>query len=439
MNNTYASSVKQNLFDIIHDMSLHPALFVNEPSVDFTRKRKLDFETFLKLTLTMEGGSMRKELLEYFKFDINAVTVSAYNQQRNKVLTEAFEFLFHEFSDTIKNENFYNGYRLIACDGSDVNIAHNPKDEDTYFQTLPTDKGFNQLHLNVFYDLCNRNYTDAIVQPGRKEHEIKACVDMIDRSKYLENVILIADRGYENYNIFAHAELKGWNFVIRVKDKNSNGIVSGLNIAEEGSFDKNFSLLLTRRQTKEVKEHPEKYKFMPNIQNFDYLPVGDKGTYLINFRVVRFLITENSYETIITNLDMEQFPSSKIKKLYAIRWGIETSFRELKYAIGLTNFHAKKVAYIKQEIYARLTLYNFCEAITTSVVVAQQKGTKYSYQVNFTVAIYICKYFLKYSNDISPPNVEMLIQKNLLPIRPGRSDPRKVKPQKAVSFLYRVA
>lgn len=94
------------------------------------------------------------------------------------------------------------------------------------------------------------------------------------------------------------------------------------------------------------------------------------------------------------------------------------------------------MAYIKQEIYARLTLYNFCEAITTSVVVAQQKGTKYSYQVNFTVAIYICKYFLRYSNDISPPNVEMLIQKNLLPIRPGRSDPRKVKSQKAVSFLY---
>ncbi|MEQ3156083.1 hypothetical protein [Agathobacter rectalis] len=30
----------------------------------------------------------------------------------------------------------------------------------------------------------------------------------IDRSK-LENVILLADRGYENYNIFAHAIEKG--------------------------------------------------------------------------------------------------------------------------------------------------------------------------------------------------------------------------------------
>ena len=39
-----------------------------------------------------------------------------------------------------------------------------------------------------------------------------------------------------------------------------------------------------------------------------------------------------------------------------MRWGIETSFRELKYAIGLTSFHARKPDFIKQEIYARLLL-----------------------------------------------------------------------------------
>ena len=58
----------------------------------------------------------------------------------------------------------------------------------------------------------------------------------IDRSK-LENVILVADRGYENYNIFAHAIEKGWKFAIRVKDKNSNGIASGLNLPPNDEFD----------------------------------------------------------------------------------------------------------------------------------------------------------------------------------------------------------
>ncbi|MCO8241010.1 transposase, partial [Streptococcus suis] len=41
----------------------------------------------------------------------------------------------------------------------------------------------------------------------------------------------------------------------------------------------------------------------------------------------------------------------KLKDLYAYRWGIETSFRDLKYSIGLTHFHAKKKEGILQEIY----------------------------------------------------------------------------------------
>lgn len=39
----------------------------------------------------------------------------------------------------------------------------------------------------------------------------------------------------------------------------------------------------------------------------------------------------------------------------------------------------------------------------------------------------------------SQPDVEALISKEILPVRPGRHDPRKVNRKKAVSFLYRVA
>lgn len=62
----------------------------------------------------------------------------------------------------------------------------------------------------------------------------------------------------------------------------------------------------------------------------------------------------------------------------------------MKYAIGLTSFHAKKVDYIKQEIFARLTLYNYCELITTYVVEHTENISKKN-QVNFTIAIYICR------------------------------------------------
>ena len=281
----------------------------------------------------------------------------------------------------------------------------------------------------------NRIYTDVLVQTAADYNEFRACATMIDRSK-LENVILVADRGYENYNIFAHAIEKGWKFAIRVKDKNSNGIVSGLNLPPNDEFDIDITQIFSRKNTKTTKNAG--YKWMPVNQVFDYLPRKSDKTYELSFRIIRFPIGSNSYEIIITNLDRNIFDVKKIKEIYHLRWGIETSFRELKYAIGLTSFHARKPDFIKQEIYARLLLYNYCELITTHVI-KQMKNNDKTKQVNFTIAIYICREYLRNKRNLSPPDVINLIEKHVLPVRPGRKDPRKVKPQASVSFLYRVA
>ena len=436
--NEFADSIKEKLDTVITVMQEYSWLFVNDPEKDFTRKRKLDFKEMVNILLSMGGNSLKIELIKYFSYDVETATSSAFVQQREKILPEAFEFLFHRFTSTSVNPNYYDGYRMFAVDGSDLNVAHNPEEKENHYAATNNAKGYNLLHLNAMYDLCSRVYVDAIVQPGRKENETKALIDMVDRSNIKEPAIVIADRGYESYNIFEHIAKKGWNYVIRVKDIGSNGIASGLSLPKYKEFDVNYNLLLTRRQTNEIKAHPEKYKFMPANQNFDFLPVGDKGNYPINFRVVRFAISDDGYEMIITNLPENEFSAERIKEIYRMRWGIETSFRELKYAVGLTNFHSKKTAYITQEIFARLSMYNFCEIITAHVVI-QQKDRKYSYQVNFTIAISICMHYFRCRDAIPPPNVEALIQKNILPIRYGRKDRRKVKSQSAVSFIYRVA
>lgn len=436
--NEYANLIKENLDTLLSEMDTYSYLFCKNPKKDFTRKRKLDFKEMLRILLSMGGNSLKLELLDYFSYDLETATTAAFVQQREKLLPEAFQFLFHEFTKISLPSRTHNGYRLLAVDGSDLCIAHNPKDFENYFPNGPKAKGFNLLHLNAMYDLCSRVYVDALVQPGRKSQERQALIDMVERSDINEKTIVIADRGYESYNAFEHIQQKGWNYIVRIKDIKSNGISSGLFIPEEDSFDQEYNFLMTRRQTKEIKAHPEKYKFMPSCQNFDYLPIGDKGTYPVHFRIVRFPISENQFEVLITNLSEKEFPIEKLKELYHMRWGIETSFRELKYAIGLTNFHSKKVAYITQEIFARLTMYNFCEIITLHVII-HQKITKHIYQVNFTVAISICLKYFKWRGHIPPPNVEALIQKNILPIRNGRKDPRKVKSKSLVSFLYRVA
>ena len=369
----YSKIVKYKLISIIKEMGESPELFVKNPGKDFTRNRKLTFEYVINLLLSMGGNSIYKELLEYFKYDAKTATSSAFVQQRGKILPSALEYLFKEFTNSFDNYKTFNGYRLLAADGSKLNIFHNPEDADTYTKCKDNAKGFNLIHLNALFDLCNKVYTDAYIQPIRNVNENSALTDMVDRSTISGDVIVIADRGYESYNTFAHIQEKGWKYVIRVRDIDSTGMASSFKLPSCEVFDKKIDLKLTRRQTNEIKANPEIYKFMPKRSNFDYLEFKSHNFYPISFRVVRFKISDNAYETIITNLDANEFSIDKIKELYHMRWGIETSFRELKYTIGLINFHSKKVEYIVQEVFAKLTMYNFCEIITLNVVITYKQ------------------------------------------------------------------
>ena len=432
----FSQYVKEILLSKMHEMASCCWLFVRNPNSDFTRRRKLDFETMLRCLIAMESGSLKRELLKMFRFNPDTATVSAFNQQREKILPEALEFLFREFNQGIGEYRTYRGFRLLANDSSDLNIARNPDDWENYFQHHPDSAGYNQLQLNAMYDLLSRRYTDAIIHPGVKNNECRAMADMIDRCDCGHKTIFIADRGYEAYNIFAHAEQRGMYYLVRVKDVGSRGgMASSFPLPQTKEFDTEVNLMLTRKYINRTKACLG-YKFLSASSPFDYL--SQNKFYPISLRVVRFAIDADTYECVITNLSKKEFPPDELKKLYGMRWGIETAFRELKYAIGLSCFHAKKLDSIKQEIFARLILYNFCEIITAHVAILQ-KVTKHAYQANYTMAIHFCRHFLRFNSDISPPVLEMLIQQNLLPVRPGRTHPRKHTPKAFVSFMYRIA
>ena len=278
-------------------------------------------------------------------------------------------------------------------------------------------------------DLQRHTYTDVTLIGQRKVNERDALCSMIDRSP-MKKVLLIADRGYEGYNLMAHLQEKQWCFLIRIQDiAHSRGIATGLDLPDKDEFDVSINLSLTRKSTNAVKQlckERNKYRFLPQNVSFDYLPKNKFKKdplvfYELQFRIVRFKINDDAYETIVTNLDPLSFKPYDLKVLYNMRWGIETSFRQLKYTLGLLHFHAKKAEYIYQEIFARLIMYNFSELITSPVIL-QHASAKYVYMANFTVAVHVCRQF--FLGNVSPPDVEALIRRHVSPIRPGRIRPR---------------
>jgi hypothetical protein len=432
---------QKNLYESMHQ-------YISKPDRDFTRNRKLSFSKVISSILGMEGRNLNNELLYQFECAMETPTSSAFIQQRSKINYKAFESLFHDFTTMAMKDNIqiFKGYRLLAVDGSDIQIASNPADSESYIQGKDGNKPYNLLHLDAMYDLLSNTYVDALVCKFRNMNEQGALADMVDRAANTYPAIVIADRGYESYNVLAHIQEKKWKFLIRVKDfgNYSSGIIHGLDLPDDNEFDFDIDLNLTYKQTNEAKEllkDRNHYKLLKSNRRFDYLPSKNKKheslkMYNLKFRVVRFKISEDSYEVILTNLDKETFPPVVIKELYSKRWGIETSFRNLKYTVGLLHFHSKKVDFIFQEIYARLIMYNYFELIISKTVI-QKKQRKYAYMINFSVAAHICReFFLK---RIPPDDIEALIARYLTPVRPDRSRPRKMSPKAPISFLYRVA
>ena len=159
----------------------------------------------------------------------------------------------------------------------------------------------------------NQIYWDLNIDNASKTRECAALEEMISNRRYPSNSIIVADRGYEKYDLIACCLEKQQKFLIRVKDiKSFSSILSNCNLKDE-ALDVKITKILTRKQTKEIKANKSKYTFITNKSEFSYFD-DEQELYEMSFRVVRFKITEDTYECLITNLTEEEFSSEELKQ-----------------------------------------------------------------------------------------------------------------------------
>jgi len=77
-------------------------------------------------------------------------------------------------------------------------------------------------------------------------------------------------------------------------------------------------------------------KILQNYSNvtFDFLDLYANKFYPISLRIVRFKIADDSYETVITNLNQSDFSPGELKELYKKRWGIGVSRQGCRDPVG---------------------------------------------------------------------------------------------------------
>lgn len=120
----YAPSTIRNLLDrAISSITDNINCYTKSPDVDFTRARKITADTLIKFILLMSTDkSMNSNLCDYFTLADDLPSQSAMCQRRNLLYPDAFRSVMRLFTDNMENLKTFNGYYLLAYDGSDINI-----------------------------------------------------------------------------------------------------------------------------------------------------------------------------------------------------------------------------------------------------------------------------------------------------------------------------
>ena len=184
------------------------------------RSQKLPPEKLIQFLIAAEGGPLAKEL---HRAGIDA-TPAAVSQRRRQIPPAVFRKVFLDFTSSSaygQPNRGYKGYRVLACDGTAVNMARNPN-APSFVCNNSVPRGYNQLHLSPLFDIYDRTYFDAVIQPAPRKDEPGALVEMVKRNCFNRKTIIVLDRGYESYNVMAHLmNTPNVYFVLRMKHNHS--------------------------------------------------------------------------------------------------------------------------------------------------------------------------------------------------------------------------
>ena len=385
---------------------------------DFTRNRKQSFHSTIVFMINFLTKSLSVEITNFISFikynmpgaTINGFTKSAFVQYRKKIKAEVFkslsDSLIKEFyTDNDESIKLWNGFRLLAVDGSRLVLPDTAELESIYGRTRnQSETGVVQARISVLYDVLNRFAIDGVLAPLSTGESVLA-LNHLAFAKTKD--LIIYDRGYPSFNlIYEHFE-KGVDFLIRVKADFSN-------ITRE-FYQSGLQSAIARMQPgKNIKLSDKSYS------NNTFKEV----------RLVRVELPDGEAEILITSLfDSKKYPDSIFKELYFLRWGVETFYDELKNKIKIEHFSGYSEHCILQDFYAALFVSNVQSLIVGEIndeLAKNSTGNKYQYKVNNNLSYGFLKdriislFFSDKEMDVIVSELKELFKKHTVPIRPYR-------------------
>lgn len=390
---------------------------------DFTRKRKLTAKNLLLYTINNRGKTTKMELYDFIKeVEIENVTDSALLQQREKLNENVFKELakaslvdfYEKFPDEVKK--YKNKYVIAAIDGSDCEVP-NTKETRERYQSINSSNNDRvaRIKLSNCYDVLNKYVLDTEIEEY-KHSELDLANRHMKATNYIGkyfDIVYVMDRGYLSLSNFYHWDKNGIKFIVRLNR-------SKLKL-EQSMMTSNDEVMQIQYQYNRIKNYKDK-----DVEFYEYYENGNR----VSLRFVNITLPTGEIETLITNLSKEEFSTEDMNELYQLRWGVETSYHELKESMQVTNISSSKDTIIKQEIYSQMFVYNVIQSICNdlSTQISQEKF-KHPMKINFNMAVgFVKRFFIRILIEEDKDKKDKLVKelfdnilRNLIPIRKGRN------------------
>lgn len=295
------------------------------------------------------------------------VTGSAFTQARYKIKPELFETLCEMTADAYEASEkiLWKGYRLLAGDGSTLNLPTS-KDIEEYFGVYSvTNKGVKRCLARIFffYDVMN----DFVVRGNLSKMEdgektlMLQCLETMPADKS----ILILDRGFGHFCTLKEL-MDGQRVVcVRLSCDTSNFAKQALTGQEDDFI------------TEWVPSSKERGNSRKN--GLDCTP--------IKVRIVKIRLNTGEVELLATNLyDQQEITTEDLSELYHLRWGVEEGFKNLKPKMKIEQFGCKKTEGIFQEFYAHIFCMNMIGltgSIANRKITDKTKHRRHRYKYNW--------------------------------------------------------
>ena len=378
---------------------------------DFIRNRKLSFSMNILLILSALKHSIQTGI-DQFLIDTDAVfdtySKQAFSKGRQRILPEAFLELHKKSVEFFYNEADYEtyfGHRVLAVDGSKINLPYNSELLDIYGSQKSTN-GLIQSLVSCLTDVMNNVIIDGIMAPFDSSERELAKQNITNSVNMLtDNDIILFDRGYPSSELMQFLDKNGSKYIMRC-DATFLG-----------------KILKTHIENDFVTIH----KFV-------------KSGITLTFRVVRFPISDETTEILVTNI-LDEFDIADFKQLYNLRWGIEKTYNCIKNKFELESFSGTKPICILQDFYANLMLYNALAMVmyenNKELAKKGDTETKYIYKTNENQAVNKIRENLikavitenEFERARLFTKIRKQLQKEVVPVRPNRICDNNRKPK----------